>query len=291
MAIRKILCPIDFSEGSLHALRAATTLAAARDAELVILHVVAVPAVAYTSELVISGLAHEELLAAARPPLATAASDARAAGASRVTSRLETGPAAEVILEALADPSFDLCVIGTTGRTGLARILLGSIAEKIVRRAPCTTLSVPLGGTFALPAHVLCPVDFSPSSAHASELATDLVRPGGAITLLHVLELPAHYGGELPDEAAVHALAPHAACHLDDWAARLRPRCQDLRIHARVGNPGGQILGALDHDHSVDLLCIGSHGHTGVRRLLLGSLAEKIVRHARCPVLVARARI
>ncbi|HET9993679.1 MAG TPA: universal stress protein, partial [Kofleriaceae bacterium] len=269
---------------------AAATLAAAFEAELVILHVVSVPALAYTSELVVAALPPEELLEAARKPLAAAAVEAQADGAPRVTTRLETGPVADVIADALADPSFDLCVLGATGRTGLARVLLGSIAEKVVRHAACSTLTVRPDAQFALPRHVLCPVDFSPSSAHAAEIAANLVRAGGAITLLHVLELPVRYNGELPDEDTARSFAPHAASHLDEWAALLRPRCTDIRIHSRVGNPGAQILGAIDRDHTVDLVCIGSHGRTGLRRMLLGSIAEKVVRHARCSVLVARAR-
>lgn len=290
MALRKILCPIDFSEGAHHALLAAAKLAADRGAELVILHVIDIPAIAYTSELVAAGLSQEHLFDAAGPPLATAVADARAAGVQRVASRLESGPAAEVILDVLADRSFDLCVIGTSGRTGLAHVLLGSIAEKVVRRAACPTLTIRGDATFALPTHVLCPVDFSACARHAAELAAQLVQPGGAITLLHVLEMPTRYGGAIPDEETARALAPHSAGYLDDWAAKLRQRCPDIRIHSRVGSPGAQILGALERDHTVDLVCMGSHGRTGLRHLLLGSVAEKVVRHARCPVLVAHER-
>jgi len=290
MAIRKILCPVDFSDGSRHALEAASKLAADRDAELVVLHVVNIPAIAYSTELVASGLAEGQLLDAAAAPLAEATSDARAAGAARVSSRLDSGPAAEVILDILGDHRFDLCVLGTTGRTGLAHVLLGSIAEKVVRRAPCPTLTIRPDAAFALPRHVMCPVDFSPSSSHAAEAATQLVRPGGAITLLHVLELPTRYSGGLTDEAIARSIAPHAAGYLDDWAARLRARCSDIRIHSRIGSPGAQILAALDHDDTVDLVCMGSRGRTGVRHLLFGSVAEKVVRHARCPVFVARER-
>ena len=290
MTIRKILCPIDFSAGSRSALRAAATLTAAFGAELLILHVVAVPELANTSELVVTVVSREQHLEAARKALAAAVSDAQADGAPRVTSRLETGPVPDAIVDALADPTFDLCVIGATGHTGLARFLLGSVAEKVVRHSACSTLVVRPDGQFEMPLHVLCPIDFSPSAAHAAEIAASLVRIGGAITLLHVLELPVRYAGPIFDEDMARSLAPHAASVLDEWAARLRPRCANIQIDSRVGYPGGEILAAIDHDHTVDLVCIGSHGRTGLRRFLLGSVAEKIVRHARCSVLVARAR-
>ena len=60
---------------------------------------------------------------------------------------------------------------------------------------------------------------------------------------------------------------------------------------SRVGRPGAEILKALDEGPPFDLVVMGSHGRTGVERLLLGSVAENVVRHARCPVLIARRRV
>ena len=59
---------------------------------------------------------------------------------------------------------------------------------------------------------------------------------------------------------------------------------------SRIGSPGAQILAVLDDDRTFDLVVMGSHGRTGLRRALLGSVAEKVVRHAHCPVVVAHTR-
>jgi nucleotide-binding universal stress UspA family protein len=78
---------------------------------------------------------------------------------------------------------------------------------------------------------------------------------------------------------------------LETEAARLaRELPARVTTRARVGSAGAQTLAALDEDATVDLVVTGSHGRTGLRRVLLGSVAEKIVRHAKCPVLVARKR-
>jgi nucleotide-binding universal stress UspA family protein len=63
-----------------------------------------------------------------------------------------------------------------------------------------------------------------------------------------------------------------------------------VTTRTRIGTPGAQILAVLDDDRTFDLVVMGSHGRTGLRRVLLGSVAEKVVRHAGCPVVVARTR-
>jgi nucleotide-binding universal stress UspA family protein len=63
-----------------------------------------------------------------------------------------------------------------------------------------------------------------------------------------------------------------------------------VNARSRIGYPGAQTLRVLEDDRTIDLVVMGSHGRTGIARALLGSVAEKIVRHARCAVLVARSR-
>ena len=88
-----------------------------------------------------------------------------------------------------------------------------------------------------------------------------------------------------------HELDRYATEHLDRWAAQLAARAPAPVAKAcRVGHPGAEILKALDEGPAFDLVVMGSHGRTGLERVLLGSVAEKVVRHARAPVLVARRR-
>jgi nucleotide-binding universal stress UspA family protein len=292
MSFHKILCPIDFSAGSQHAMRVAVRLAEESSAELALVHVWYVPASVYPSEFPLPAQLLQRMSDDAQRGLDAAVAEAGALGARRVSGKLLTGVPWHRLADELAEPAFDLAVIGTHGRTGLARILLGSVAEKVVRHAPCSVLVARPDGDPRPFTHVLCPVDFSDASRRAMNLAAEVVRPGGAgITLLHVVEAPVAFGGELPDPEFLRAADKRAAEQLERWAAELRGKVSvPVTMRSRVGWAGAETLAALDHDPTIDLVVMGSHGRTGIARALLGSVAEKVVRHARCPVLVARER-
>jgi len=108
---------------------------------------------------------------------------------------------------------------------------------------------------------------------------------------LHVIEVPVSYSGEPRVEGFVDALDKHAARLLETWAADLRTKVSvPVTMRWRIGSAGAQTLAVLDNDKSFDLVVMGSHGRTGLRRALLGSVAEKVARHAARPVLIARKR-
>lgn len=291
MSFHKIIVATDFSPGSERALATAAGLAASDGAELVVAHVLEVPSV-FGGELPAPVEVVEELEEDAVRGLDQAVRDASATGAARVSSQLLHGEPEGVLLRLAEPPDVDLVVVGTHGRTGLSRVLLGSIAEKVVRHAPCSVLVVRPGNEPVRFTHVLCPIDGEDSSRSALLRAAELATTHDAkLTLLNVIELAVAYSGR----RAVQYL------HLLDRASRellgkekeslklSRPR---LTIDTRVaiGSAGGQILASLDDDPSIDLVVVGSHGRTGIKRVVLGSVAEKVVRHARCPVLVARQR-
>jgi nucleotide-binding universal stress UspA family protein len=291
MSFHKILCPIDFSPGSQQAMRVAVRLASEADAELVLVHAWHVPPMAFAEEYVYSPVLIQELRDGAEAALETATREATALGAKRLASKLVTGMPRHAIVEVLEhEPAFDLVVMGTHGRSGLARFLLGSVAEGVVRHAPCSVLAVRPDGEPRPFTRVLCPVDFSGSSEHAAELAAALVQPGSArITLLHVIDPPAVYSRGQRMLDLVRDLDRYSAEHLDRWAAQLAARVPVAKL-SRVGHPGAEILKVLEEEPAFDLIVLGSHGRIGLERVLLGSVAEKVVRHASCPVLVARRR-
>jgi nucleotide-binding universal stress UspA family protein len=292
MTLHKILCPIDFSAGSQRALEVAAGLARRTAAELVLAHVWYVPPAVYGSPYPVAPDTMEDLADDNRRGLADAVREASRLGAERVTASFTVGIPWEQIVELLRnDAAFDLAVLGTHGRTGLGRFLLGSVTEKVVRHAPCSVLAV-RDSTVEGFGHVLCPTDFSDASRYAVELAAELATsPGAGITLLHVIELPVSYSGEMPAPGFVEDLDKQAGQLLEEWASELRAKAAvPVVTRTRIGSPGGQALAVLDEDPVFDLVITGSHGRTGLRRALLGSVAEKLVRHARCPVLVARTR-
>jgi nucleotide-binding universal stress UspA family protein len=291
MSLTKILCPIDFSAGSQQAMRVAVRLANEHGAELVLLHTWHVPPMAFSGESMLSAEIIQEMRDDAQRGLDAAFHAAAVLGAKRATAKLATGVPWDTITET-AEAGFELIVIGTHGRTGLPRFLLGSVAEKVVRHAPCSVLTVRHDGNLQPFRHVLCPVDFSASSRQAMELAAELVAPGGAgITLLHVLELPIAFSGEPRLPELYRDLDKRSADLLDEWTTQLRTKTSvPVTARSRIGGAGGETLAVIDDDRTFDLVVMGSHGRSGIARALLGSAAEKVVRHARCPVVVARGR-
>jgi nucleotide-binding universal stress UspA family protein len=290
MKLARILCATDFSEGASTTLGTATRLSVESGAELVLFHAWYVPATAYSLEATMPLDISEQVVADARRGLDDAVETARRAGATHVQNKLVGGvPWTEIVTE-LEHERYDLCVIGTHGRTGLSRILLGSVAEKVVRHAPCPVLVVRPENPPTPFSHVLIPTDFSESAARALDLASRLVQPDGVATLLHVIELPVAFAGEVTT-SFTRDLDKRSAMALEHAVGTLRAKTRaTVKTRSSIGAPGAQTLAELEADPTIDLVVMGSHGRTGIKRALMGSVAEKVVRHARCPVLVARMR-
>lgn len=283
---RKLLCPIDFSPGSDEALQFAARMAKELDADLVVAHVWHVPPLAYGGEsLPINDL--DAIRESAEQMLAGAKQQAIAYGAPRVSSRFVTGVPWAAIAELTQDPDIDLVVIGTQGRTGISRFLLGSVAERVVRHAECSVLVA--RGSYKGFQHVLCAVDFSEPSRHAMHRAAELAREN--VTLFHSIEIPAAYGlfPSRTDDAIDYDRRAHLLMHEFEHELHATSKVS-VSVQASFGSPAAEVLQLLERDTRVDLVVVGSHGRTGIRRVLLGSVAERIVRHARTPVLVARVR-
>ncbi len=136
---------------------------------------------------------------------------------------------------------------------------------------------------------VLCPIDFSEPARAALKVAAELCAHFGAeLTLFHAYELP---GYTLPEGSVVASpkmlqeLADMAAAHLSEWKkiaeAAGAPRVVAMKA---VGDPALEVVG-LAKDAGYDLIVLGTHGRTGLRHALVGSVAERVVRRATCPVL------
>ena len=272
---RKILCALDFTPGSDHALHVAARMAIAADAELVLLHVVAMP------------------LGERDRGLDIAAREVSRLGVKRVSTQELAGVAWETIVAVLEhDPAFDLAVVATHGRTGIARVVLGSVAGKVVRHAPCSVLAARPRRDVKAFEHVLCPVDFSDSSRRAVKLAAQLAVPArGRLTLVHAIERPILYAGLGVPPDVFSGLDLDVAQVIEEWAAEIRTTARvEVATRVETGGASARTLELLQHDPSYDLVVVGSHGRTGLSRVLLGSVAETIVRHAPCAVLVSRPR-
>jgi nucleotide-binding universal stress UspA family protein len=291
MAFQKILCPVDFSVGSQHAMAEAAQLARAYDSELVVLHAWSLPAVGFGAEYMYPAEVVQDLVNDAQRGLDAAIAGASKLGVRHVTGRLIDGPAGQTILDMVkADPAIELIVIGTHGRTGIRRVLLGSVAELVVRHAACPVLTLRPDNELKPFRQILCPVDFSPESRAAADLAGELAQADGkGISLLHVLEPPFALADVRPFDVD-RQLSRLASAKLDEWAGRLAARVK-VPVSSRVcvGRPGVELLAALDGDRAFDLVVMGHRGRSGAR-IVLGSIAEKVVRYAHCPVLITQAK-
>lgn len=213
----------------------------------------------------------------------------------RVQERQVVHPsAAEGILQYAEEHDANLVVLGTHGRRGIRRVVLGSVAEEVVRRTPRPVMTV---GRGAKPpeglegGHLLVPVDFSEYQtrllAHAREIA--LVY-GMTVTLLHVVELTG-----LPDVYGLSSEAPSPDELTDRTRTMLEKEAGDLRAHdlqvdveVRSGYPAAETLDAAD-ELDIDFLAVATHGRRGIDRMLMGSVAEKVIRQAPCPVFTVKS--
>ncbi len=143
LEFRRILCPVDLSEASAGALRAAAAVARQHGASLTLLHVDVVPGSAIPEALLPTPPAlATDLSGPADRPLLEWKERAERLGAPRVQALRSVGTPAQEILALARRDAFDLVVMGTHGRTGLGHLLLGSVAEEVVRMAPCPVLTI-----------------------------------------------------------------------------------------------------------------------------------------------------
>jgi len=139
---------------------------------------------------------------------------------------------------------------------------------------------------------VLCPVDFSAHAREARRVAIELAGAGGKLVLLHVCQPPYVYGPDATAPGAVFVgMRELAEQDLARWKAEAEQLgARHVSMVVVTGSPWNEIVENAKHDAAIDLIVMGTHGHTGLKHVLLGSVAEKVVRHAPCPVLVVRAR-
>ena len=294
ISITHVLCPIDFSDISQHALDHAAAFAHWYQARLTLLYAfVSLPTLDLPPLVMTdtdrAGLESEMRGMAARVPSGVP-----------VDLHLEQAEHAhDEILRQVAATRADLLVLGTHGRTGFQRLFLGSVTEKVIRNATCPTLVVPPRAS-DVPAdapvrfrRILCPIDFSESSLSALAYALNLAEEADAhLTLLHVIEMP--------PELRENPLAPdfdvdriHAAAEAD-----ARRRLRDLvpeqaRTYSTVetavvdGRAYRRIL-LRAAEEETDLIVMGVHGRGAVDLLLFGSTTHHVIRAATCPVLIVR---
>ena len=294
--IRRILCPVDFSDCSRHALDHAVALARQHHAAVTALYVVPpvqtnypafgvgayVPYVYTVDDLKQFQLAVERFVSGVGYPVTAVSVEAVVVG--------------EILKRAAQLPA-DLIVMGTHGRSGFDRLLLGSVAERVLAKAPCPVLTIPPHAPDTPPSaelkfsKVLCPIDFSASSLAALTYAERFATPGAQLRVLHVAErlpgwqlVPAIATGG-PDDPLVVLQQAHE--RVQQAIRSTVAGATNVRELVSEGDAGDEILAAATTEH-VDLIVMGAHaGRAGL--LGFGSTSHDVLRGATCPVLTLKA--
>lgn len=278
-----VVCALDLAPESEPALVAAAALAARTEAPL---HLVTVRAPAGRGAYV----APSDPEAAVRAVVEVTVDRALGAGACaelapEIAVARERDPAAAVV-EYAERVGAGTLVLGTHGRQGLQRFRLGSVAESVVRAAPCPVLVVPNRGPGLEPGParpVLVAVDFSEPSARALRAARALADLHGApLEALFVEDALAHASVTVAGSLGP-ASVPVSAVDVQTFAAA--HGVAGLEAHVEAGDPAERIAARAEGE-GAGAVVLGTHGRRGLSHALFGSVAEAALRRLPCPVLV-----
>lgn len=295
--IKRVLCPVDLSDTSRHALDHAFAFARWYRARLTVLHVLNMPLPVAGA----TGMPVDPGLPAFRP--AEVAEDVRRfSGLMNRADRdadvvvVEGTPVREILRQTERMPA-DLLVMGTHGRSGFEALFLGSVTEKVLRSTRVPVLTVPPAVDrveSVVYKTILCPIEFSDASTRALEYALTLAQETGArLILLHVVE-------QLVDapqlgEVSRFSLSDYRRHLEEDARSRLRSAVPE---EARVWcSPEERVLSGkayrvildIAQQENVEAIVMGVHGKGVLNRRLFGSTTHHVIREARCPVLTLRA--
>jgi nucleotide-binding universal stress UspA family protein len=286
----RILVPTDFSKPSDAALAHARSLAESTGATLHVLHVV-------------DNMFLRTVLADPR--------DYETAALKQLQDRVpveDRGAPAILVVERSDEPAdeitsyarthdIELIVMGTHGRGRMAHLLLGSVAEKVARTAPCPVLTMrdnPLTSS-AKGLRILVPTDFSPSSDAALGWAKRLAaKLRGSVRMLHVIENPAvapSFGSELfvPEPPGMQTDRTRDARIQLSRRILADSRSRVAVTGDVIQGPVGAMITAYAGDAGFDVIVMGTRGRGGLAHLLMGSIAESVIRTAHCPVLTVKS--
>ncbi|MEW5985515.1 MAG: universal stress protein, partial [Chloroflexota bacterium] len=283
----KILVPLDGSELAERALDPAYALAQKRGGEVILLRVPVEAAMLGThlsgfgfvgSDPTVPMFHHDadeymSVIRRQRPPTGFT-----------LHTRVIDGDVAGVIVDTAADERVDLLIMSTHGYSGFTRWMLGSVTERVLHSASCPVLAVRSSRPIQ---NVLVTLDGSALAEQALAPALEIAhRLGSQATLLTAVpkkasqdeEAGRHHAFSSPDEAAAY---------LQDAVTKHTRPGLSIQTEVRVGPAASTILSYVER-HGTDLLAMATHGYTGVRRWVYGSVTDRVVRGAHCDLLVVR---
>ncbi len=298
--LKRILFPTDFSRCAEQALVHALAYAEKYRAELHLLHAVVLHGydpynpdhnLAEVEEQIVESLQKD---ASQRMAVAIDPATEKKLTVVRVEKRgVSTAP---VILEYAEENAIDLIVMGTHGRRGLGQLFLGSVAEAVVREAGCSVLTVreqkdpkPASDMDTM----LVPIDFSEHSRRALEYAKKIATAFEArLQLLHVVEQMIHPSFYAIGKTSILDLDPdivgRSQREMERWLQEVEGPNVSAETFVIDGRANRDIV-KFAEDHDSDLIVIATHGLSGLDRFLMGSVTQKVVRRAPCPVFTVKS--
>jgi nucleotide-binding universal stress UspA family protein len=299
LQLQKILFPTDFSRCAEQALAHAVFLAEKYDAEIHVLHVVTLfkdqPGI-LSNEITETEETIRKFEDIAEKQLNKVVDSKGSDDMKIITVTKREVSAAPAILEYVSDNDIDLIVMGTHGRRGLGHLLLGSAAEEVVRLAACPVFTIrelkepkPVMQVN----NILVPVDFSNYSGKALAYASEIAQSYKAqLQVLHIIEETMHPAFSVTGKSSIFDLVPGIK---DDSRKRAEKMIKEFvldKVKSKVFIQGGRAASDIikfANENSTDLIVIATHGLTGLEHMLMGSVTEKVVRMAHCPVFTVKA--
>ena len=295
MTLSKIVVGTDFSDQAKTAVGHAMSLSRHTGAKMTLMHALSMPEPDYTMPYPVTTPAVyveqvEEIISTARTNLEDLRERLMGQGVDISHVFVNEMPDRGVV-QVANEAEADLIVVGSHGRTGLSRFLIGSVAEQVARKASCDVLvardEVPAGGYQRL----LVPVDFSEVSGRAVARAAELLQPGGTIDLLHCWQLP---GGSVTYWGSVGpGLRESIERGARDFGQKIVDKYSSDTVNINFQVEEGDARHIIEKKIQAgeyDLLVMGSHGRKGVNRLLLGSVTASIIKHVKGSVYVVRSK-
>ena len=305
MAFKKIIVPLDGTDNSEIALGFATGLATSLGAELVLLAVVdphGVPIGEGAGPNVdrVEKREVEDQVDAAKHYLKARVSDTAARSQTlKVSQEVAIGKPAETIIEQAEKTGADMIAMATHRDRLIARGVLGSVTDTVLRTSPVPVLAVHPDGARAFegnagaPNVIIVPLDGSKLAEAAVPVALEIAELcSSELTFVRAVHLPAYAvsgpGAEFYDaDFGVSGERKHAEEYLEKFVKQARDKGLKARAHAALGNSAARIIEECRRAEGA-LVIISSHGRGGFRRMVLGSVADKVVRASHHPTLVLR---
>ncbi len=277
-----MLVAIDGSVTSMHALKESFKLAADEKSWITVVSVVP----PYEGDLDMVGIGNVQQ--AIRYPCENALAEAAGAAKSArvlVKTVCEEGEPHERIIDLAEAENCDLIVMGRRGMRSAERVFVGSVTARVIGYSQRDVLVVPLNAEVGWK-NILLATDGSRFSRIAGEKAVSFAQAyGGTLTAVSVVDVPPEFYGEAPQ--AVEDLIGKARGYTEVAAAQAEAAGVAVHTVVREGE-SHRLIVALAHEMKASVIVMGSHGRTGLRRLLMGSVTEKVIAHAGCPIFVAR---